>query len=222
MFGLFKKTSWKIEGKSLDFFKQVFIQLPKEFHFLKTGLDNGVYIRFSVNRSMKKDNYSISFDSLQSDKLMLKKKNFELNNINILEDKKIYPLNLTIYDGLWIGFEINKNIFDFNKFEVDLSSLTKSEINSPSNAKIDGLMSGLNSDKLDLTSYNVLDVGGEKYFIIKDIEDGNYIGIDINGNVFGLIHAPYKIELINKSLVQFVNDVNSGEFNFDNYINGQN
>jgi hypothetical protein len=84
------------------------------------------------------------------------------------------------------------------------------------------LVSGLSSNKLDLTDLSEFEVDGKLYYQIKDLEDGNYIAIDNKGQVFGLIHDPYKIELINKSVKQFVDDVNSGQFDFDKYLNGQN
>lgn len=40
--------------------------------------------------------------------------------------------------------------------------------------------------------------------------------------MFGLIHDPYKIELINKSVKQFVDDVNNKKFDFDKYLDGKN
>ncbi len=222
MFGLFKKTSWKIEGKALNFFRQIFIQLSVDFQFLTTGLDKGLYRSFSVNHAMKGNFYSIGFDPSQSDKSMTKGKQFELENIIINQDEQEYKLNITIYDGLWIGFEIEKNIFDFNSFQVDLSLFKKSKSKFAVDTKIEKLLNGLTCEQLDLINLGEFEVDGKLYHQIKDLEDGNYIAIDNNGKVFGLIHDPYKIELINKSVRQFVDDVNNGLFDFDKYLNGKN
>ena len=222
MFGLFKKTSWKIDGKALAFFRQVFTQLPTDFQFLADGLDKGLYRRFSVNHAMKGHFYSIGFDPSQSDKSMTKGKQFELENIIIKQDGHAYPLNITIHDGLWIGFEIEKNILDFNDFQIDLSSFKKSKSMFAADKKIEKLVSGLTCEQLDLTNLGEFDIDGKTYYQIKDLEDGNYIAIDNKGQVFGLIHDPYKIELINKSVRQFVDEVNGGLFDFDKYLNGEN
>lgn len=222
MFGLFKKTTWKIEGKSLDFFRQVFSQLPSDFQFLVDGLDKSLYRRFSVSHAMKGNFYSIGFDPSQSDKSMIKGKQFELENIIIKQDRQEYPLNITIYEGLWIGFEIERNILDFDNFQIDLSSFKKSKSKFALDTKIEKLISGLTCEQLDLTNLGEFDIDGKTYYQIKDLEDGNYIAIDNKGQVFGLIHAPYKIEIINKSVKQFVADVNSGQFDFDKHLNGEN
>lgn len=222
MFGLFKKTSWKIEGKSLDFFRQVFSQLPVDYEFLLDGLDKGLYRRFSVNHAMKGNFYSIDFDSTQSDKSMTKGKHFELENIVIKQDGKEFLLNITIHEGLWIGFEIEKNIVEFNNFQIDLSSFKKSKSKFASDSKIEKLVSGLTCEQLDLTDLGEFDIDGKTYYQIKDLEDGNCIAIDNKGQVFGLIHDQYKIELINKSVRQFVGDVNGGLFDFEKYLHGKN
>lgn len=222
MLRLFKKTSWKIEGKALDFFRQVFAQLPAEFQFLSEGLDNGLYNRFFVNYVLKRHFYAIGFDPLQSDKSMTKGLQFELKNILILQDGQAFPLNITIEDGLWIGFEFEKHIPELHNFQIDLYSLKKSKSKFAADSKIEKLVHGLTCKKLELTNLGEFNIDGKTYYQIKDLEDGNYIAIDNKGQVFGLVHDPNKIELLNKSVRQFVEDVNSGFFDFDRYLNGEN
>lgn len=222
LFGLFKKSSWRIEGKALDFFRQVFLQLPAEFKFLYDGLDKGLYRRFSVNHATKGHYYSISFDPSQSDKSITKGKQFELENIIIRQDGQVYPLNITIHEGLWIGFEIEKNILEFNNFQIDITSLKTNKSKFVEDTKIENLVSGLICKQLDLMNLGEFYIDGKTYYQIKDLDDGNYIAIDSKGQVFGLIHDPYKIKLINKSVKQFVDEVNAGRFDFDKYLNEQN
>jgi len=221
MFGIFRKTSWKIEGKAFDFFHQVFTSLPTEFQFLLVGLNKGLYGRYSVNHSFKENTYFISFDPLQSDKSKTKGKQFKLKNIIINQDGKEYTLNLTIHDGLLIGFEFSKNINEFVGFHIDISTIIKDEKVFSANTEIEKLVLGLKSEQLDLKSLSEIEIDDKIYYEIKDLEDGNYIAIDNKGRVFGLIHDPYKIELINKNVRQFVEDVNNELFDFNKYLNGQ-
>ena len=222
MFGLFKKTSWKIEGKVFNFFDVLFRQLPTEFQFLTDGLNKGLYRKFIVNSAMKGHYYSIIFDPSQSDASMTKGKQFEMKNILVVQEENRFPLNITIYDGLWIGFEIEKNISEFQNFQFDLTMFRKDKSKFSTNNKIEKLVRGLSSENLDLTDLSEFEIDGHLFYQIKDLEDGNYIAIDNKGQVFGLIHDPYKIELINKSVKQFVEDVNNGQFSFDKYLDGQN
>ena len=222
MFGLFKKTSWKIESKAFDFFDKLFKQLPIEFQFLSVGLQKGLYRRFSVNHAMQGHHYTIGFDPSQSDKSMVKGKQFHLQNILVIQNGNVFPLNLTIHEGLWVGLEIEKNILDFTDFHFDLTRLHKDKSKFVKDSKIERLVSGLSSTSLDLDNLSEFEVDGKYYYQIKDLEDGNYIAIDNKGQVFGLIHDPYGIELINKSIKQFVEDVNNGRFDFDKYLTRQN
>ena len=80
MFGLFKKTRWKIVGKAFAFFNTLFSQLPEEYHFLSEGLRKGLYKRYSVNFALKGHHYTIGYDPSQSDKSMTKGKQFELQD----------------------------------------------------------------------------------------------------------------------------------------------
>jgi hypothetical protein len=222
MFGLFKKTSWKIDGNVFDFFDKLFKQLPSEFHFLSDGLNKGLYKRYSVNFAIKGHHYTIGFDPSQSDKSMTKGKQFELQNISVIQDANEFNLNITVYEGLWVGFEIEKNIIDFQNYQFDLTRLHKDKSIFARDNKIEKLVRGLISNHLELTDLSEFEVNGKLYYQIKDLENGNYIAIDSRGHVFGLIHDPYKIELINKSIKQFVDDINSGQFDLDKYLSGQN
>ena len=220
MFGFFKKTRWSINGRAYTFFETLFSLLPAEFQFLSDQFNKGLYKGFSVNHAMKGHFYTVGFDPSQSDKSMIKGKQFELNNILIKQDGQTYPLNITIYEGVWIGFEIERNILGFKNYQFDLSSLKKEKSKFALDPKIETLVGGLTSDQLDQTSLGKLEVDGKLYYQIKDLEDGNYIAIDNKGEVYGLTHDPFKIDLINKSVKQFVADVNNGSFDFDKYLNG--
>ena len=61
----------------------------------------------------------------------------------------------------FVGFEIKKNILDFNNFQIDLSSFKKSKSMFAVDTKIEKLVSGLICEKLDLTHLNELEIDGK-------------------------------------------------------------
>ncbi len=215
MFGLFKKTSWTIDKEIKQFFQKLFAQLPPEFQFLQEHLQKGLYRRYSYN---KDNNYFIGFDPAQSDKSMVKGKNFQIANIKVIAEGQQYPLDLTIYEGLLVGFDIPKNIKDFTAYEFDTSSVTKAKSKFAAEEKIERFVKGLRSEKLDLDDLSEMEVNGKSYYQIKDLEDGNYIAIDSKGQVFGLTHDPFEIKLLDKSVKDFVDSVNSGTFKFEDFL----
>jgi hypothetical protein len=53
MFGLFKKSRWKIQGSAFSILEDIFNNLPPEYAFLASGLKNGVYKNYNTNVSLK-------------------------------------------------------------------------------------------------------------------------------------------------------------------------
>jgi hypothetical protein len=215
MFGLFKKASWTIDQEVKQFYQKLFAQLPSEFQFLQEHLQKGLYRRYRFNKG---NNYFIGFDPAQSDISMIRGKNFQIVNIQVIEDGQRYPLELTIYQGLLVGFDSPKNIRDFKEYEFDTSSVMKAKSKFAAKDTIQRLVKGLHSDKLDVDNLSEIEVEGKSYYQIKDLEDGNYIAIDSKGQVFGLTHDPFEVKLLNKSVKDFVDSVNSGTFKFEEIL----
>ncbi len=206
----------------MAFFHKVFEALPKDLQFLSHGLRAGLYKRISVNHSMGGNFYTISYDPSQSDRSMAKGVQFELEDIFIKQGDRAYRLNITIYDGLWTGYEIERNILEFKEFQIDVSILKKNGSKFAPEARIMTLVQGLTSEHLNLSELSELEVKGTLYYQIKDLEDGDYLAIDEKGQVFGLVHDPYKIQRISGSVREFVADVNTGRFSFERYKEGKN
>jgi hypothetical protein len=93
--------------------------------------------------------------------------------------------------------------------------LKKTRSRFAADSAIEKLVSGLTCEQLNLTDLSELEVDGRNYYQIKDLDDGNYMAIVRKGQVFGLMHDPYKIDLLNKSVKDFVAEVNDGKFDFD-------
>lgn len=215
MFGLFKKTSWTIDNERKQFFQTLFSQLPSEFQFLQEGLQKGLYRRYNFNKG---NNYFIGFDPNQSDKSMVKGKNFEIKSIEVLAENQRHQLDLTVYDGLWIGFDISKNVKEFKSYQFDTSKMLKAKSKFAADCKIEKLVKDLHSDELELNNLSEFEIDGKTYYQIKDLEDSNYIAIDSKGKVFGLKHDPFKIDLLNNSIKDFVKSVNDRTFKFEEYL----
>lgn len=214
----FNKTNWKIEKESFDLFENVFAALPEDFRFLLEHLHRGVYRRYMEDSSPGKNLFGISFDPAQSDRSMVKGKDFRLENIRIVTDDHTYDMHLSIYSGLWIAFELEPRIKDLRNYRVDVSHL-KYVANSKRGGKaIQKLLKNLHSEQLDLSDLAQIELDGTIYYQIRDLQDGNYLAMDGQGRVFGLMHDPFKIELISGSIRQFVKEINSGEFSAERYL----
>ncbi|MEY3451193.1 MAG: hypothetical protein RL711_1019, partial [Bacteroidota bacterium] len=46
-----------------------------------------------------------------------------------------------------------------------------------------------------------LDLKGKTYYHLKDIEDGDFLGIDIHKNIYKITHDPFEINLQKNELI---------------------
>ncbi len=148
---------------------------------------------------------------------MIKGLSTDINNIMVIIGNEKTPLNISVSNGLWIGFEIEKDIKDLADYSFDLSDLRIEKPKFTSNAKIEKLVEGLVCAELDLHDLGEFEIEGKLYYQIKDLEDGNYLAIDGKGKVYTLHHDPFEITLINDSIKTFVEAVNTGEVNLTDF-----
>ena len=57
--------------------------------------------------------------------------------------------------------------------------------------------------------------------MIKDYEDGSYLVLKENGQIYGLFHDPFLIEKIFNNKEEFVDDILSNKFNIQKYYNNK-
>jgi len=70
---------------------------------------------------------------------------------------------------------------------------------------------------LEIESTFKIEIPEGKFYVIKDLEDGNYLSMDENGAVYGMIHDPYEIEKLFDSKEAFFKALESGKFSISRY-----
>jgi hypothetical protein len=144
--------------------------------------------------------------------------NFLLKGIRVFDfDKNEFSeVHLDLYEGVLIGYRIIGTNFDVNR--IDVSNLEEASFPVlQEDKKYKRYFEGLDSSMLDVNNGFEVEISGQKYFVIKDLGDGNYISINDIGKVYGMFHDPFLIEEIYDSTAQFINDVNLGMFSIDKY-----
>ena len=71
--------------------------------------------------------------------------------------------------------------------------------------------------QLDVESTFKIEIPEGNYYVIKDLEDGNYLSMDEQGAVYGMIHDPYEIEKLFNNKEAFFEALKSGEFSISEY-----
>ncbi len=211
MFNLFRRT--KIKDWEIDFLKTVFSKISNEEsqkfdREITEGLLRGVILGMSDIK-----NYTgFTYNSSVHDKFYNSKgKNYKLSNIivkDILSDKFLTMSIYIAYD-LIIGYSIDENIskYKLDIETVDVSSIKKIYIRDDNSLNI--VLPLLTKQEKDLINesdiYPSL-VNGKEYYHLKELEDGDFIGIDKDNCIYRITHDPLEAILLErKSLVDILN-----------------
>lgn len=204
-----------MKGKPFTFFHKVFSALPPEYAYLLDALDKGVFDAFAANPSLGENNYSLRRNPSMPPIREQQGKNLQLKNILIWHQSLAYPLSISIADGVWIGFSVDRKVFEFVEFSVDLSALELIQNIQKIQKRITSLVAGLRSQHLNLGDLSKIELEGATFYQIRALDDGNCLAIDPKGSVYLLNHDPYEIKLIHPSIKEFVDLVNDGQVDFD-------
>ena len=198
MFGLFKRT--KIKQWEIDLLKRIGRELSKECGYVlqqvEAGLLRGVlvglsdipnYVGFSYNHDVYKRFYNEEG------------RNFAIKNIQVfnVRENKYTDFDMYISSGMINGYATPKS----GKFEPDVEKINvtgfqKVYVGNPEFEKIRNLLDDSDMQLIKPEEVYQINLEGETYFHIKDIGDGDFIGIDMRKNVYKITHDPYGVSML--------------------------
>jgi hypothetical protein len=202
MLGLFKRT--KIEGWEIDLLGNTIKQLPAEYRHFEEQIDAGLLKRVLIGLSDLPGYVAFSYNTSVVNKFEDRKAiSYKLTNILIFDVQSGKQLMYSIYvsSGMICGyaitgiqtFKVNVNQINVDNFKVEFHvNQDFEEIAKILTAKEKKL---LNQDDV----YKVV-LQEKIYYHIKDLEDGDFIGMDKEKNNYKITHDPYEIVLLNCSL----------------------
>jgi hypothetical protein len=220
MFNIFKKDKVKrIQDWEYDLLTAIAQKLPQRYSFLLNQV-NKEFIIDSVpneflNNGWKRTILNQNLYLPQRDN----KINYQLVGIKVYDliENRSKDIELDLYEGILIGYKFPVGQYDLNR--IDLTGLREGAFTpSEKDIQYQKLFEGKKSDHLDLTSGGYeIQLSGKGYYVIKDLEDGNYLAIDDKGKVYGMFHDPYLIDLIHEDVREFIDQVNDGIFSINKY-----
>ncbi|MDV6169519.1 hypothetical protein R1T16_13875 [Flavobacterium sp. DG1-102-2] len=204
MFGLFRRK--KIESWEIELLGKIFGKNPEKFDVkfhqqIVSGLFTGVHIGLSDI-----PNYiGFKYDPKLYERFYRAKgRNYKFSNILIrdLFTNEYLPVSIYVSSGVINGYSIDKNI---SKHKLD-----SSDINVRLMHKIfigednSNVLSLLTADERDLIIesdiYPTL-LDNRAYYHLKELEDGDFIGIDEQNNLYKITHDPFEINMIDRNLL---------------------
>lgn len=210
MFGLFKRT--KIKKWELDLLREVLNKLDIDgskdlLNQIDSNLIRGVltnisdikgYVAFTYNFEIVK-----KFENL-------KEKDYKIENVLVFDELSASFLDYTIYvsTGTISGYAINSNRkIKINPKNVRCLNAKKTYIN---NIDYDNLKKILTSNEIELINSSevyLIEVNNKEFYKIKDIGDGDFIGIDKDKEMYKITHNPLEIKKIEGSLENIINTI---------------
>ena len=209
MFGLFnrKKSDYK---KDVILMQNIFNLLPDNFEFIKKQLDEGLIIG-SEKSNKPIDCYTkFTYDIKLLNKLEDKKgRYFGIRGVYVLdsETNELVELQINIGYGILISyFGIKVNFFSPVVDNIKINNFRIMDFSDDNYDSIKDLLS-INEKKLiNTTDVYEVKLKGKSYYHLKDLEDGDFIGIDKDKKVYKITHDPFEIILLQGELLEILND----------------
>lgn len=208
MFGLFKRS--KIASWEIELLRNVVMKLPKEYENLINQINDGLFKRVIVGVGDIPGYVAFTFHPN-----VLKRyerdneRDFKFTNIKVYDNISSSFLLYEIYvsSGTISGYSLGgTNKHDININKVDISELRKEFIGESDYNRIANLFTEKEKMLFNPSDVYSIYIGDLEYFHIKDLEDGDFIGVDNKKNVYKITHDPMEVVAINKKVIDALNE----------------
>jgi hypothetical protein len=212
MFGLFKKKrDFKMEAALM---KAIFSRL-EGFDNINNQLDEGIITGSRLLKEPFPNFVQFSLDV----KLLNKYEDklgpyFKVKGVTVFDTKSVatVELQIRISHGLIFGYEPQISKLESPDFETLNTSGYRIEYFE--NPEFDPIKKLLTEEEIKLINPNEvyeLELKGKSYYHIAELEDGDFIGMDLDKKVYKITHDPYEIVELQDSLKEILE-------NLDRYI----
>jgi hypothetical protein len=223
MFNLFKKKP-KIDFlQEFEVLRAISENLSEKYAFLKDQLNTNFIL--STEADNPKDPYwrRIVYNQNLYDEYKNVSIDFLLKGIEVFDNTKnaYVEIELDFYEGILIRFRIPSKRLELNLKEIKITSLQEQRYEiSEMEIKFKKILEDFEG-KFEFDNGFVIELEDKSYYVIRDLEDGNYISIDKDHKVYGMFHDPYIIEQISPNIKIFIDKINRGLFSIENYYNNK-
>jgi hypothetical protein len=211
LFGLFKRT--KIEDWEIQLLETVIKKLPSEYSHLLFQIKDGLLRNIFLNASDIPGYNSFGIHSDIYEKYFIKnERNYKLTEIKVFDKlRSIYLIySIFVSNGVINGYSLDgkkKYKVDLNK--IDISKFKKEFFDELDFNRIKNILDDEEKKFINPSNVYSVIVGNKEYFHIKDLDDGDFIGIDENKDIYKITHDPMEVIKIEKKLKEIINDYRS-------------
>jgi hypothetical protein len=198
MFNLFKRKY--ISKTEASLLRNIFYSLGAEFSDYCNQIDRGLLKGVFFQEKPFSNYIGFTYDTTIVNDFENKNGNyFVLRGIRVFDKKQDKYIELRIYIsfGLIVGYSTpdTKNPeFDISNFHV--KKYTKQIFKNEDYEKISSLIDNKYLKLINPAEVYELEISGSIFYHIKDIGDGDFIGIGLDKNIYRITHDPFEIEKI--------------------------
>lgn len=204
LFGLFNRT--KIENWEIELLRGALTRLSIEYSKFISQIDDGLlrnvltthgsgYISFGFNPQLLK-----KYEKR-------KERDFKVTNIKVYDSKTCDYLSYSIYmsSGMIAGYALGagkKHKVDINT--IDVSNFRKEFFENSDYKRIALVLDKQEKELINPADIYAVSITDKEYFHIKDLEDGDFIALDVNKVVYKVTHDPLEVIKLEKSIVDIL------------------
>lgn len=225
MFNIFKKKRNKnIQEWEYEVLKFIVEKLPSKYSFLKNQVNSNFILDSVPNEILGQGWKRVICDQNLYNLYKNSKVNYKLIGIEVfnLEIMEYQDVELDLYEGVLIGYKIEKEIPQFDIDKIKVENIEEKEYQNSDKEELEDILGNIEESvfsQLDIIDTFKIEIKEGEFYVIKDLGDGNYLSIDRKGSVYGMIHDPYEIEKIYDRKETFFHDLKLGNFSIDEYYN---
>lgn len=198
MIGFFRRT--KIEVWEMDILKNVLMQLPIEYIHLKNQVDKGLFKGVLIGISDIPGYVGFSFNPKVYNEFYSKDgRNYKLTNIKVIDSISGQYVGYSIYVsfGLINGYSIDSiQKYKVDTSKVDVSNFQRVYLDEGIHSNLSAFLNQGEIALINLSEVDAIFIEGREYYRIKELEDGDFLGVDINRNVYKITHNPPEVNLL--------------------------
>ena len=204
MFGLFKRT--KIEKWEIELLRSTIIGLPDSYSKLLDSIDEGLFRNVSIGVSDIPNYVAFGFNFDIYKKYSNEKEgNYKLMGMKVFDNTSasFLPYEIYISSGVINGYSFGngkKRNIDPNK--IDISKMTKKSLDTSDYGRIEHMFDEDEKSTFSPSDVYPVIIDNKEYFHLKDLEDGDFIGVDHKKVIYKITHDPMEIVEINKNIIE--------------------
>ena len=211
MFGLFKRKRKvrDIEDWELFLMYNTLEKLPDEFKTLKVQIEEELFAYATTGASsFDPDFVGFGFSDSIGEYENRRAREYEITNIKVLDinSNKRLDYSINVCSGVISGYSLKgaeNPTIDIS--DIDVSAYEKRYYDNPDYDKLEKILSPAEISLINASEVHEVSLDGKVYFHIKDLEDGDFIGIDSEKIIYKITHDPYEITPLRESLETVLN-----------------